>query len=948
MTITELSIKRPSLIVVIFGVLLLAGLFAFKQLSYELMPDFSQPVITIRTIYPGASSQEVENSVGKRIEDAVSNLENIDFISAKSLSNASIVIVNFRYGANIDQAMQDAQRQIDNIRKDLPADVQSPIISKISPNDLPIMQISANSVLPGSEFYQKMVDDILPQLQQIKGVAEITLLGGEQREILVTVDKDKLNHFKISLLQVSEAINSASMEIPAGQVKTNETQMTVKLQGKFNSISDIEDLIIAAPASGSFVYLKNIATITDGEKDIVSVNRYNGLNGIGMLLKKQGDANAVDVTDLVLNKLHSIEKNNTESNIRFIIADNSTDITISAVDAVVKDLVLAVILVSLIMLMFLHSFRNSLIILIAIPASLISAFAAMWLFGYTLNLMTLLAMSLIIGILVDDSIVVLENIQRYLDKGEEKRKAAIDGRSEIGFAALSITLVDVVVFLPIIFIQVFVADLLKQFSIVVVVSTLMSLFVSFTLTPWLASRIGKKEHLGPNNFYSRFLIWFDKQIDILTNWYGNNLKWVLNHKLIFTGIILLLFLAMGVMIKQDIMETELIATGDQGKFRLNLEFDKNTSLKENNIISKKVEDYILTQPETKSVFSNVGGPGSGIGSMGVGAENKTELTISLKPPKERNNIATVQYMIRLRKALQERFQSVDFTMATIGLIPRSAPIEMTLSGANFPIVMKEAQRLKDTLQGIPGSNNVSLSVETGNPELQIDLDRDKMSRYGLNTYIVGVTLRNAFAGNDKATLTENGTEYTVRVLLDEFNRRNIEDVKAMIIINPKGQTIRLDQFADVYQNNAPSLLERRDRLNAVTLTADVLGRGSGTVAGQVVTYIKNNPLLDGTNMAWGSDIKRQNDSFGALGMALIASLILVYLIMVALYDSFVYPFVVLFSIPVAAIGAFLALNLTMSSLSLFTLLGMIMLLGLVAKNAILIVDFTNQLKLKGI
>lgn len=948
MTITELSIKRPSLIIVIFGVLLLAGLFAFKQLSYELMPDFSQPVITIRTIYPGASPQEVETSVGKRIEDAVSNLENIDFISTKSLSNASIVIVNFRYGANLDLAMQDAQRQIDNIKKDLPADVQSPVISKISPNDLPIMQISANSVLPGSEFYQKMIDDILPQLQQIKGVAEITLLGGEQREILVKVDKEKLKHFKVSLLQVSEAINSASMEIPAGQVKTDEVQMTVKLLGKFNSISDIEDLIIATPAPGSLVYLKNIATITDGVKDIVSVNRYNGLNGIGMLLKKQGDANAVDVTDLVLNKLQSIEKNNTASNVKFIIADNSTDITISAVDAVVKDLALAVILVSLIMLMFLHNFRNSLIILIAIPASLISAFAAMWLFGYTLNLMTLLAMSLIIGILVDDSIVVLENIQRYLDKGEEKRKAAIDGRSEIGFAALSITLVDVVVFLPIIFIQVFVADLLKQFSVVVVVSTLMSLFVSFTLTPWLASRIGKKEHLEPNNFYSRFLIWFEKQIDILTNWYGNNLKWILNHKLIFTGIIFLLFLAMGVMIKQDIMETELIATGDQGKFRLNLEFDKNTSLKENNIVSKKVEDYILTQPETKSVFSNVGGPGSGIGSMGVGAENKTELTISLKPPKERNNIATVQYMIQLRKALQERFQSVDFTMATIGLIPRSAPIELTLSGANFPIVMKEAQRLKDTLQDIPGSNNVSLSVETGNPELQIDLDRDKMNRYGLNTYIVGVTLRNAFAGNDNATLTENGTEYTIRVLLDEFNRRNIEDVKAMIIINPKGQTIRLDQFADVYQNYAPSLLERRDRLNAVTLTADVLGRGSGTVADLLVTYIKNNQLLDGTNMAWGSDIKRQNDSFGALGMALIASLILVYLIMVALYDSFVYPFVVLFSIPVAAIGAFLALNLTMSSLSLFTLLGMIMLLGLVAKNAILIVDFTNQLKLKGI
>lgn len=947
MKITEISIKRPSLIIVIFSALILSGLFAYTILNYEMMPDFSQPVITIRTMYPGASPQEVETSVTKIIEDAVSNVDKIDYMSSKSISNASIVIVNFKYGVDIDVAMQDAQRQIDNVKKDLPDDIQSPVMSKLSVSELPIMQISSTSDLNSSEFYQKMEDEYVPQLQTIKGVAEITLLGGEEREIQIKVDKEKLLYYKLSLLQVTEAINRASKEVPAGKVKTDDEQITVKLSGKFDSTNDIENLVVAAAGPGSLIYLKDVATISDGIKDIESVSRYNGENGIGILLKKQPDANAVDVSALVKEKLELIETTNESIGLKFFIADDSTDITVSAVEHVIKDLGLAILLVSLIMLLFLHSFRNALIILIAIPASLISAFVAMWLLDYTLNLMTLLAMSLIIGILVDDSIVILENIQRHLDQGVEKRKAALMGTSEIGFAAVAITLVIVVVFLPILFVPVFVADLLKQFSIVVMISTLMSLLVSFTLSPWMASRIGKKEKLEPTNIFNRLLIWLETQISDLTIWYGNSLKWVLNHKLIFTGIIILLFIGTGAMMKMGIMGSELIATGDQGKFKFNLEFDKSTSIKENNIVSMQVENFLLAQPEVASVFSNVGGPTTGMGSLGIGEENKTELTVTLKPAAERDKLPTEQYMVGIRNALMEEFQGVDFTMATIGLVAKTAPVELTLSGAYFPKVLSEAQRIRDTLEGMPGANNVQLSIETGNPELQIELDRDKMARYGLNTALVGATLRNAFAGNDDVTLTENGIEYTVRVWLDEFNRRNIEDVKELIIVNPMGQAIRLDQFANVFKSTSPSVLERKDRLPAATISADTLGIGSGTVADNLISYTDGNPLDEGVTMSWGGDIKRQNDSFGALGIALIASLILIYLIMVALYDNFIYPFVVLFSIPVATIGAFLALNLSMSNMSLFTILGLIMLMGLVAKNAILIVDFTNQLKEKG-
>ncbi len=947
MNITEISIKRPSLIIVLFSVFTLLGFIGYKNLSYELMPDFNQPVVVIKTVYPGAEPNEVETSVSRKIEDALSNLEGVDYLVTKSLPNASIIIANLKYGTDLDKSMQDAQRYIDNIRKDLPQDILSPVMSKVSPNDLPIMSISATSNLSATEFYQKMKDDYLPQIQQIKGVAEITVLGGEEREIQVKINQDKLKLYKISMVQVVEAINRSGLDLPAGKVQTDKESNSVRLTGKFTSLEDIKKVQVAMPVLGSPVYVKDIADIIDGIKETTSISRYNGKDGIGLLLKKQGDANAVNVSKAVREKFQSIEQQNASSGVKFIIADDSTDNTIAAVNSVVFDLILAVLLVSLVMLLFLRSFRNSLIVLVAIPTSLVTAFAVMWLLGYTLNLMTLLAMSLIIGILVDDATVVLENIQKHLDKGKDKRSAAMDGRMEIGFAALSITLVDVVVFLPILFLQVFVADMLKQFSVVVVTSTLTSLLVGFTLTPWMASRIGKKEDLQPTNFFNRFLLWFEIQLENFNEWYGRRLEWVLSHKLAFTCIVIVLFaMTLGIM-KQGIIGKELISTGDQGKFRMALEFDKSTSIHQNNLIAQKIETYIIQQPEVATVFSNIGGPSTGIGSLGVGSANKTEFTIQLKSKKELDNLPTETFMKNLREELKSKFPSINYSMAALGLIPRSAPIEITLSGSNLDLVMKTGDELKTVIEKIQGADNVRLSVEAGSPEYKIIPDKDKMQRLGLTTAYVGLNLRTAFTGNEDATLTENGTEYPVRIWLDEFNRQNFEDVQQLSIINPMGIPVEVSQFANVEQDNSPSLLERKDRQPAVTLIADALGRPSGTVADDVVSYLNENPLPNGIQMTWGSDIKRQNDSFGALGSVLLISFLLIYLIMVALYDSFVYPFVVLFSIPVAAIGAFFALNLSLSNLSLFALLGLIMLMGLVVKNAILIVDFTNQLKAEG-
>jgi len=947
MSLTEIAIKRPSLIIVLFSVLTLIGFIGYKNLSYELMPDFNQPVVVIKTAYPGAEPTEVESSVSRKIEDALSNLEGVDYLVTKSLPNASIIIANLKYGTNLDKTMQDAQRYIDNIKKDLPKDIQSPVMSKVSPNDLPIMSVSVTSDLPATQFYAQLKDNFLPQIQQIKGVAEITILGGEEREIQVKIDQEKLKLYKVSLAQVVEAVHRSGIDLPAGKVQTETENNSVRLVGKFTSVDQLKTVQVAMPVAGSPVFVKDVATVVDGVKEVSSVSRYNGNTGIGLLLKKQGDGNAVDVSKAVRKQFQQIEVQNKASNVKFVISDDSTDNTIAAVDGVVHDLLLAIVLVSLIMLLFLRSVRNSLIVLLAIPTSLITAFGVMWMLNYTLNLMTLLAMSLVIGILVDDATVVLENIQKHLDAGKDKARAALEGRMEIGFSALSITLVDVVVFVPILFLQVFVADMLKQFSIVVITSTLSSLLVCFTLTPWLASRLGKKEDLQLTHFFNRFLIGFEHQLEAFIAWYGKQLRWVLHHKLVFTVFVLFLFVVTAVIMKQGIIGKELMTTGDQGKFRMTLEFDKNTSIAQNNKITKSIEQYISQKKEVSSLFSNVGGPSTGIGSLGLGAANVSEFTIQLKPKNERGSISTEQFMRQLREELKGKYSGINFAIATLGLIPKTAPIEITLSGNSYTQVMMAANQLKAAVEKIPGADNARLSVQDGNPEYKIVPDKDKMQRLGLTTAYVGLNTRIAFSGNADATLTENGTEYPIRVWLTNFNRRNYDDVSHLAIVNPMGMPVEVAQFAEVVQDKSPSLLERKDRQPAVTLTADALGRPSGTVADDVLNYLAKNPLPEGMQLSWGSDIKRQQDSFGALGSVLLVSFVLIYLIMVALYDSFVYPFVVLFSIPLAIIGAFLVLNLSMNNISLFAMLGLIMLMGLVVKNAILIVDFTNHLKAEG-
>ncbi len=946
MNLTEISIRRPSIIIVIFTVLMLGGAWCYSTLRYELLPPMEVPTLVISTPYPGAAPAEVEQAVTKKVEDVISGLDRVKSILSQSYEGVSVLIVEFSVGTDIDTKQQDAQRAINNILNTLPEDAESPSITKVTPSDQPIIELMVVSEMGARETYDLVENEILPQIQQIEGIGETRLLGGQKREIKVNVDKDKLAHYGLSIAQVTDAINNANLDFPTGKIKDRADQITVRLAGKFESLSQIQDLIIRSK-EGSNIRVSDVASVVDAARDQQSISRFNGQEGIGISIKKQSNANAVAISEQLRKKVVSIEERYASNGVKIILADDTSEFTLEAADAVTHDLMIAVILVAAVMLLFLHSFRDSIIVLVAIPASLLSTFIAMYLFGYSLNLMTLLAMSLVIGILVDDSIVVLENIHRHLHMGKDKVQATLDGRKEIGFSAMAITMVDVVVFLPIALIDTIIGDVLRQYSVTIVVSTLMSLFVCYTITPWLASRFGQVTHLNPNNLFHRFLMKFESWIGILTDWYTSQLRWTLSHKLITTIAVIAAFVATGLVMQMGILGQEMVASGDRGKLLFKLEFDKSTSLTETNLRTLEIENYLLSLPEVKNVFSNVGGASTSGVIATVGSENKSELSIGLVPAGERN-LSSAEIMLNMRQTLESKYAGLKVNSVVVGITRSDEPIQIVLNSENAEELMKTAAWMEQGIKALPGANDVSVSVEDGNPELTIGLNREKMAQLALSVGQIGATLQNAYAGNTDAKFRAGNREYDINVRLDEFDRKDPSDVADISFVNNRGEVIALTQFADIVQSSGPSMLERQNRRTSVTIKSNVLGVTSGTLARSINEMIALNPLPTSVEMKWTGDIERQQDSFAALGLALGAAILLVYLVMVVLYDSFIYPFVVLFSVPVALIGALLALNLAISTMSIFTMLGIIMLIGLVLKNGILIVDFANHRKTEGL
>ena len=903
-------------------------------------------MISITTVYPGASPSEVENTVTKKIEDAISSLENIKKIDSKSFESLSSVSITLTSNADVNISMNDAQRKINAIINDLPDDAEAPSLNKFSLSDLPIMTIGANGKMDEVEFYDLVDKKLAPVLSRVQGVAQVNITGGQEREIQVNLDAVKMQAYGLSVPQVQQNILSSNLDFPTGNIQTREQKILIRLAGKYKNVEELRNLIVSSK-NGIQVRLGEIADVQDTQKITEKVARVNQKSAIILQIIKQSDANAVAVSEELVKTIAKLEAEYKTTELKLEIAKDSTVFTLEAADAVVHDLLIAVLLVAFVMLFFLHSIRNSLIVMISIPASLIATFIGIYLMGYTLNLMSLLGLSLVVGILVDDAIVVLENIYRHMEMGKNKVRAAYDGTAEIGGTVVSITLVIVVVFLPIALSSGLVSNIITQFCVTVIISTLLSLVASFTIIPWLSSRYGKLEHIEGKNLFGRIILGFESYLTRFINWISGLLTWSLDHYKTTLAIVLVIFFSSIALVPAGFIGGEFFAASDSGEFLVQIEMPKDASLEQTNFMTQKAEAFLENEAFVESQFTIVGQTSGGLGASQATAY-KSEINVKMVQLDQRDEPANV-YAAKTKRKLEKLLVGAKVKTVPVGILgtAEDATLGLIVTGPDVASAMKFAIAAEKELRTIPGATEIELSVEDGNPEVNVKVDRDKMAALGLSLQTVGITMQTAFSGNTDGRFRAGEYEYDINIKYNAFDRKSIADVSNLIFINDMGQQIKLNQFATVTEGSGPSQLERRDKTASVTVKGQNVGVASGTIVAQWQEKIDQLKKPTGVNYIWGGDQENQSEGFGTLGIALLAAIILVYLVMVSLYDSFVHPFVVLFAIPLSFIGALLALALTNNTLNIFTILGVIMLIGLVCKNAIMLVDYTNQRRAAG-
>jgi hydrophobic/amphiphilic exporter-1 (mainly G- bacteria), HAE1 family len=947
MTITELSIKRPPLVIVVFAALAILGLFSYIQLKYEFLPDITPPYVSVLTVYPGAAPQEVEDSVTKPIEEAVAVIDKVKSITSGSYENYSVCTLEFAYTVKANDAIQEVQKKVNETLSSLPPSIETPAVSNYSLNDLPILRIGATADMDGGDLFEFVKTEAKPRLSRLDGVGQVAIVGGEEREIRINLDFGKLTARGIPLNKVLDALKSANADRPVGKIRDADGDYLLRLSGKYSSIEGLRKVIVDRGEEGAKSLLGDFADIEDGTKEATAICRIDGKNALGIEIRKQTGANAVEVSRAVRAELAAMEKEYADRRLSFDVAQDSSLFTLESAKSVTNDLFLAILLVALVMLAFLHSIRGSMIVLVSIPLSIIVTFVGVYAFGMSLNMMTLLALSLIIGILVDDSIVVLENIYRHMETGKSRKAAALVGRNEIGFAALSITMVDVVVFLPLSLISGMTGNIVRQYALVVVLATAVSLFVSFTMTPMLASRFAKVEGTARRGLPASFGRAFDAIFAKVVAMYARLLEGCLARRAAVVVASLALFAGSLALVGIGAVGSEIMPPMDRGQIQVALTAPARTSMLEMNEVTAAFERTIHAMPEVSGVFTTVGMASSSTGIGSDSSPNLAVIDVTLVPAGNRKRSS--QEVSEEIKKLAKELPGMRVDTSPIGLFGTgdSFTLGMIVRGAEREKVQAAAERIEAATKGVEGAGEVKLSSGEAVPVIDLIVDHDRLSDLALSLDEVSAQLGLAFSGYDDLKLRSGGSERAMRVIADKAERSSTAKLGRMRFINAAGREVELAQFAEIESTYGPTVLQRADRLPSITVLSQAIGRPSGDIAADIRSRVGKLRLGEGIFVSEVGDAEAQGEAFTSLGLAILAAVVFVYLVMVALFNSFLDPFIVLFSIPTAAVGAIAALALAGKTLNIFSILGMIMLIGLVAKNAILLVDRANRNRAEG-
>lgn len=979
MSLTSVAVRRPLFILMVILAGVIMGWVSYTRLNVELFPSLNNPVVTIVTSYPGASPDDVERLVTKPIEDSVTGIANVDVVSASSTEGRSIVTVVFTDKANSDIAATDVERRVSAIRALLPSDAISPSVSKIDPNQQAIQALTLAGNRPLDQLYALAKETVKPRLEAASGVASVTIAGGLEREIQVKFDPDRLRSYGLSLDQIQSALARENVSLPGGSIDRGNEQVNVRLTGLFQNVNEVRNLVLSQGPNGT-VTLGQVAQVDDAFKRVSTYGRLNGQNTVTLSVTKQASANEVTTADDVRKRVKELQSRLPEGVSLEIISDQSR-FTRTSLESVSTTLIEAVLLTGLVMLVFLHTLRSTMIILFAIPTSVISTFLAMNLLGFTLNIMSTLALVLVIGVLVDDSIVVLENIFRHLELGETPWTAALNGRSEIGLAAIAITLIDVVIFMPVAFLSGTTGGFFRQFALVIVVSVLISLFVSFTLTPMLASRwlradnieikdggplVGLLNRLGipiKRGPWSAFVHLWEGLFEGLRRGYGRVLRLALRWRFIPPILAVASLVFAFAMVPLGWIKFEFVPQSDNSLFFVYAELPPGSSLNATDTVMRQLEERITKLPEVEYALTTTGiggGVSSGFGP-GVSSGNARfgRIIVVLKEARLRRSIGErdqFAVMDQINKDVKDIAGAATIRTQTTGAGGAGQPVQVRITGDDLAVITQLSRQVEEIVRTTPGAAGVTNTGSTGNPEIRLVADRQRLADFGINAIQIASALRTSVEGTVVSKLRPEGAEEVdIRLIADDAARADvasIADVPIMIFRNGQVSQIRLGQVTQIQAVNGATSLDRRNRQRIVTIGANLAGTTplnsvTNPINARLTELRQGGVIPPGYTVQLGGQAQEQAESFGQLFVALGLSMVLMYMLMVALYESLIYPLVNMMALPVAVVGAFVALAVTGNTMNLLVMIGLIVLMGLVGKNGILLVDYTNALRARG-
>jgi HAE1 family hydrophobic/amphiphilic exporter-1 len=948
MSIYKNAVNKPITTFMIFTAVVVMGLYSLVQIPVDLYPEMDPPFISVMTTYPGANASDIETNVTRIIEDALNSVDELKEITSTSTDNLSVINLEFDWETNLDEATNDIRDVIDFVINTLPEGAERPQIFKFNTSMMPILfyAVTAQESYPGLE---KLLDEkIVNPLNRIEGIGSIGLMGAPRRVVYVDADPRLLDAYNLTIEQIGNTIAGENMNLPSGNVKMGKIDYQLRVQGEFNTSSRIENLVVGNLA-GKPVYIRDVAVVRDSIKDLSLDEKINGETGLRMFVMKQSGANTVKVAREVRASVDELHKN-LPPDVKINLIMDTSEFIKGSISNLSQTLMYALIFVVLVVLFFLGRWRATFIIVLTIPISLIVAFLYLFVTGSSINVISLTSLSIAIGMVVDDAIVVLENITRHVERGATPREAAIYATNEVWLAVIITTLVVVAVFFPLTLVGGMTGVIFNQLGWIVTITVVTSTLAAISLTPMLASKFLRlrKKNKKPSAFS------YDRTIGVglgfMDNFYEKTLRWALRHKIFTLLVSLVIFI--GSFFLMQFVHTDFMPESDESSIQAEIELQTGTRVEETVKTARYLENVIQEKfPEVQVMAASSGSDDEGgmFSLFTTTGSNMINFMMRLSDVDERER-SVWDIAAELREEIAALPEVINFTVSTSnqGMGGTTNTVDVEIYGYDFDQSNALAEEVRKRLENVQGAIDVQVSRKTDKPELQFVLDRDKLALHGLTTAQVSTNIRNRVSGMVASQYKEEGEEYDIRVRLKEEFRNSLTELEELTVVTPAGGRVKLKELGEIKEYWSPPNIEHKRRERIVTVSAKPDRIALGELANKINAELEGLEIPQEILLNIGGAYEDQQEAFMDLGLLMVISLILVFIVMASQFESFAMPFVIMFSIPFAFTGVIVALFITGTTLSLVAALGAVLLIGIVVKNGIVLIDFTNLMRDRGL